>query len=60
MAALVTAELDRRLLEATAVAAGPQEAIDALKLSRHGGVAALLVRDQPQWAMTAAAMPGLN
>ncbi len=123
----VLAELDRRLLEATAVAAGPQEAIDALKdgqvaalilgpdtgaevsrctgcrasfalphtecpychapchkgnlwqeilalalnhgvwvhrvkpsdtLSRHGGVAALLVRDQPQWAVAATAMPG--
>ncbi len=117
----VLAELDRRLIEATAVVTGPQEAIDALRngqvaalilgpdpgtevscctgcnsrfalprtecpycharchkgnlwqellafavnhevwvhrvrpsdtLSRHGGVAALLVRDEPQWATT--------
>ncbi len=117
----VLAELDRRLIEATAVAAGPQESIDALlsgqvaalvlgpdpgaevsrcsgcnsrfalprpecpycrapchkgnlwqellafavnhgvwvhrvrpsdTLSRHGGVAALLVRDEPQWTTT--------
>jgi len=40
----VLAELDRRLLEATAVAAGPQEAIDAL---RNGQVAALILGPDP-------------
>jgi len=40
----VLAELDRRLLEATAVAAGPQESIDAL---RNGQVAALILGPDP-------------
>jgi len=40
----VLAELDRRLREATAVAAGPQEVIDAL---RDGQVAALILGPDP-------------
>jgi hypothetical protein len=45
----VLAELDRRLHEATAVAAGPQEVIDAL---RDGQVAALIVGPDPGLSAT--------